>query len=47
MIRRWAEKNNMFINQQPEFKKHKSCKYDTHLCIEGHKILAQSIIKQL
>lgn len=47
MIRRWAEKNNMFINQQPQFKFHKASSHDTHLCIEGHKILAQSIIKQL
>lgn len=47
MIRRWAEKNNMFINQQPQFKFHKASSHDTHLCIEGHKILAESIIKQL
>jgi hypothetical protein len=47
MIRRWAEKNNMFINQQPQFKDTKFASHDTHLCIEGHTILAQSIIKQL
>jgi hypothetical protein len=47
MIRRWAESNNMFINQQPEFKDTKFASHDTHLCIEGHKILAESIIKQL
>lgn len=47
MIRRWAELNNMFINQQPEFKDTKFASHDTHLCIEGHKILAESIIKQL
>lgn len=47
MIRRWAEKNNMFISQQPKFKFHKASSHDTHLCIEGHKILAESIIKQL
>jgi hypothetical protein len=47
MIRRWAEKNNMFINQQPQFKFHKASSHDTHLCMEGHKILAESIIKQL
>lgn len=47
MINRWAENNNMFINQQPEFKFHIACSHDTHLCMEGHKILAESIIKQL
>ena len=47
MIRRWAELNNMFINQQPEFKDTIFASHDTHLCIEGHKILAESIIKQL
>ena len=47
MIRKWAENNNMFINQQPKFKKHVTCSEDTHLSIEGHTILAQSIIKQL
>ena len=47
MIRDWAEQNNMFINQQPEFKNHKTSSHDTHLCMEGHKILAESIIKQL
>lgn len=47
MIRKWAEKNNMFINQQPEFKEHIASSHDTHLSIEGHKILAESIIKQL
>jgi hypothetical protein len=47
MIRRWAETNNMFINQQSEFKDTKFASHDTHLCIEGHKILAESIIKQL
>jgi hypothetical protein len=47
MIRRWADKNNMFINQQPQFKFNKASSHDTHLCIEGHKILAESIIKQL
>lgn len=47
MIRKWAEKNNMFINQQPQFKDTKFASHDTHLCIEGHKILAESIIKQL
>jgi hypothetical protein len=47
MIRKWAENNNMFINQQPKFKKHITSSEDTHLSIEGHTILAQSIIKQL
>jgi hypothetical protein len=47
MIKRWAEQNKMFINQQPEFKGDKNLTHDTHLCIEGHKILAESIIKQL
>ncbi len=47
MIKRWAELNNMFINQQPEFKDTIFASHDTHLCIEGHKILAESIIKQL
>ena len=47
MIRKWAELNNMFINQQPEFKDTKFASHDTHLCMEGHKILAESIIKQL
>ena len=47
MIRKWAGKNNMFINQQPKFIKRITSNYDTHLSIEGHTILAQSIIKQL
>lgn len=47
MIRRWAENNSMFINQQPLFKRHAASNRDTHLTIEGHKILAQEIIKQL
>ena len=47
MIRKWAELNNMFINQQPKFKDTIFASHDTHLCIEGHKILAESIIKQL
>jgi len=47
MIRKWAENNNVFINQQPKFKKHITSSEDTHLSIEGHTILAQSIIKQL
>ena len=47
MIRKWAELNNMFINQQPEFKDTKFASHDTHLCMQGHKILAESIIKQL
>ncbi len=47
MIRTWAESNNMFINQQPQFKTNPATSHDTHLCMEGHKILAESIIKQL
>jgi hypothetical protein len=47
MIRKWAENNNMFIKQQPLFSKHDTSNTDTHLTIEGHKILAQEIIKQL
>ena len=47
MIRRWAEKNKMFINNQEKFKRSGGTKLDTHLCMEGHKILAESIIKQL
>ena len=47
MIRRWAENNNIFINQQDIFKKNPATDYDTHLSIEGHQILAQEIIKQL
>jgi len=47
MIRRWAEKNNSFINSEDKFKFHIATSNDTHLTIEGHKILAQEIIKQL
>lgn len=47
MIRDWAEQNNMFINQQTQFKNHKASAHDTHLSMEGHKILAESIIKQI
>jgi hypothetical protein len=47
MIKKWAEKNNMFINQQDEFKNSIFANYDTHLTPAGHKILAESIIKQL
>ena len=47
MIRKWAENNNMFINQQRLFKRYITSNTDTHLTIEGHKILAQEIIKQL
>jgi hypothetical protein len=47
MILRWAESNNMFINQQSQFKDTNFASHDTHLCIEGHKILAESIIKKL
>lgn len=47
MILKWAEKNNMFINQQDEFKYSTFASHDTHLTLEGHKILAESIIQQL
>lgn len=47
MIRRWAEKNNMFINQQDLFKSNKATSNDTHLTLDGHKILANKIIEQL
>jgi hypothetical protein len=47
MIRKWAENNNMFINQEPQFKTQIATAYDTHLTLEGHKILAEQIIKQL
>ena len=47
MIRKWADKNNMFINQQEKFKYHIATAHDTHLTTEGHKLLAESIIKQL
>lgn len=47
MIRRWAENNNMFINQQPEFKTNIATINDTHLILNGHKQLAESIIQQL
>jgi hypothetical protein len=47
MIRRWAENNSMFISQQPLFSRHAASNRDTHLTIEGHKILAQEIIKKL
>lgn len=47
MIRKWANDNNMFINQQRLFKRYPATNADTHLTIEGHKILAQEIIKQL
>ena len=47
MIRRWAENNNSFINSEDKFKFHMATSHDTHLSIEGHKILAQEIIKQL
>ncbi len=47
MIRKWADKNNMFINQQEKFKYHIATSHDTHLIPEGHKLLAESIIKQL
>ena len=47
MIRDWAEQNNMFINQQPQFKNHRASAHDTHLSMEGHKILAESIIQQI
>ncbi len=47
MIRRWAENNKMFINQQSEFKNDKNLTHDTHLSIKAHRILAESIIKQL
>lgn len=47
MIRKWADKNKLFINQQKEFKYHIATSGDTHLIPEGHKLLAESIIKQL
>ena len=47
MIRKWAYKNQLFINQQDKYKNHIATSNDTHLCMEGHKILAESIIKQL
>ena len=47
MIRKWADKNNLFINQQEQFKHHIATSDDTHLIPEGHKLLAESIIKQL
>ena len=47
MIKKWADKNNMFINQQEQFKYHIATSNDTHLIPEGHKLLAESIIKQL
>jgi hypothetical protein len=47
MIRKWAENNNMFINQQPEFKTNIATLNDTHLILQGHKILAKSITEQL
>jgi len=47
MIRKWAEENNMFINQQYEFKANPATIGDSHLILAGHQILAESIIKQL
>jgi hypothetical protein len=47
MIRTWAENNNMFINQQIEFKTNSATLNDTHLTMIGHQKLAKSIIKQL
>ena len=33
-IRKWAEKNNMFINQQSEYKNHPATIGDSHIILE-------------
>lgn len=47
MIRKWAYNRMLFINQQEEFRYNPATKGDSHLILEGHKLLAKSIIEQL
>jgi hypothetical protein len=47
IIADWARTNKLYINQDEKFLSSKIVTKDTHLSIEGHRILANKIIEQL
>jgi hypothetical protein len=47
IIEDWAYKNKLHVNQDEKFLNNNLVKTDTHLSLEGHKILANKIIEQL
>jgi hypothetical protein len=47
LIEDWAYKNKLCINQDKQFLNNQIVTKDTHLSLEGHRILANKIIEQL